>query len=32
MTYKSTRATFSGDTPTAVEGDLTLLGVTKPVR
>jgi len=31
MTYKSTRATFSGDTPTAVEGDLTLLGVTKPV-
>lgn len=31
MTYKSTSAMFSGDVPTAVEGNLTLLGVTKPV-
>jgi polyisoprenoid-binding protein YceI len=31
MTYKSTRAIFAGDTPTVIEGDLTLLGVTKPV-
>ena len=32
MTYKSTAFTFSGDNPSAVEGSLTLLGVTKPVH
>jgi polyisoprenoid-binding protein YceI len=31
MTYKSTKVVYNGDTPTMVEGDLTLLGVTKPV-
>ncbi|WP_293395281.1 YceI family protein [Nevskia sp.] len=31
-TYKSTKLTFTGDTLTAVDGDLTLHGVTKPVR
>ena len=31
MTYKSTHVVFAGDTPTVVQGDLTLLGVTKPV-
>lgn len=31
-TYKSTKLTFSGDTLTAVDGDLTLHGVTKPVH
>jgi len=31
MTYKSTNVVFSGDNPTTVEGNLTLLGVTKPV-
>jgi polyisoprenoid-binding protein YceI len=31
MTYKSTSVIFAGDTPTVVQGDLTLLGVTKPV-
>ena len=31
MTYKSTHVTFAGDAPTVVQGDLTLLGVTKPV-
>jgi len=31
MTYKSTHPVFSGDNLTAVEGDLTLLGVTRPV-
>ena len=31
MTYKSTKVVYNGDTPTTVEGDLTLLGVTKPV-
>ena len=31
MTYKSSHATFAGDVPTAVEGNLTLLGVTKSV-
>jgi polyisoprenoid-binding protein YceI len=31
MTYKSTSVVFAGDTPTVVQGDLTLLGVTKPV-
>ncbi len=29
MTFKSTRMIFSGDAPLAVEGDFTLLGVTK---
>jgi polyisoprenoid-binding protein YceI len=31
MTYKSTNVVFGGDNPTTVEGNLTLLGVTKPV-
>lgn len=31
MTYKSTHVVFAGDAPTVVEGNLTLLGVTKPV-
>ena len=31
MTYKSTNVVFSGDNPATVEGNLTLLGVTKPV-
>ena len=31
-TYKSSKFTFSGDNPSAIDGDLTLLGVTKPVR
>jgi polyisoprenoid-binding protein YceI len=31
MTFKSTKVTFGGDLPSAVEGNLTLLGVTKPV-
>lgn len=31
VTYKSTAVKFNGDTPTTVEGNLTLLGVTKPV-
>jgi polyisoprenoid-binding protein YceI len=31
MTYKSTAVAFSGDTPSTIEGNLTLLGVTKPV-
>jgi polyisoprenoid-binding protein YceI len=31
MTFKSTKVTFQGDKPARVEGDLTLLGVTKPV-
>lgn len=31
MTYKSTNVVFAGDTPTVVQGNLTLLGVTKPV-
>jgi polyisoprenoid-binding protein YceI len=31
MTYKSTHVIFAGETPTVVEGNLTLLGVTKPV-
>ncbi|MEE8287813.1 MAG: YceI family protein [Nitrosomonadaceae bacterium] len=30
-TYKSTMVKFNGNTPTTVEGNLTLLGVTKPV-
>ena len=31
MTFKSTKVTFNGDNPATVEGDLTLLGVTKPL-
>lgn len=30
-TFKSTRVVFAGDEPAAVEGDLTIKGVTKPV-
>ena len=30
MTYKSTQVVYTGDTPTKIEGNLTL-GVTKPV-
>lgn len=31
MNFKSTRFAFAGDKPSTVEGELTLLGVTKPV-
>jgi polyisoprenoid-binding protein YceI len=31
MTFKSTKLNFSGENPTSVEGNLTLLGVTKPL-
>jgi polyisoprenoid-binding protein YceI len=31
-TYKSTKLVFTGDNPSAIEGTLTLLGVTKPVN
>jgi polyisoprenoid-binding protein YceI len=31
MVYKSSKVVFAGDNPAAVEGTLTLLGVTKPV-
>ncbi len=31
ITFKSTRVRFEGDKPVAVEGDLTLKGVTRPV-
>jgi len=31
ITYKSTKFVFTGDNPSAIEGNLTLLGVTKPV-
>ena len=31
MTFKSTNVKFTGDNPTEIEGQLTLLGVTKPV-
>ena len=30
MTYKSTSVAFSGENPTTIDGNLTLLGVTKP--
>lgn len=30
-TFKSSKIIFEGDTPTAVEGDLTIKGITKPV-
>jgi len=31
MTFKSTKVNFGGDLPTSVDGNFTLLGVTKPV-
>jgi polyisoprenoid-binding protein YceI len=31
MTFKSTKVNFNGDNPASVEGDLTILGVSKPV-
>ena len=31
MTYKSTNVKFAGDNPSEIEGQLTMLGVTKPV-
>ncbi|KRB88526.1 YceI family protein [Noviherbaspirillum sp. Root189] len=31
ITYKGKSIKFNGDTPVAVEGDMTMLGVTKPV-
>lgn len=31
ITYKSTRVTFDGDNPKTIEGELTMLGVTKPL-
>ena len=31
ISYKSTKFNFNGDTPSSVDGDLTILGVTKPV-
>ena len=31
ITYKSTAMHFKGDTPSSVDGNLTILGVTKPV-
>jgi polyisoprenoid-binding protein YceI len=31
MTFRSTKVAFQGDLPASVEGNLTLLGVTKPV-
>jgi polyisoprenoid-binding protein YceI len=31
MTYKATKVSFNGDNPSSIDGDLTLLGVTKPL-
>lgn len=31
-TFKSSKFTFTGDNPSAIDGELTLIGVTKPVR
>lgn len=31
ITFKSTKVAFAGDNPSKIEGNLTLLGVTKPV-
>ena len=31
MVYKSTRFIYQGEVPSVVEGELTLLGITKPV-
>ncbi len=32
ITYKSTKFVFNGDNPSSIEGNLTLLGVTRPVN
>ena len=32
MTFRSTRIVFKGEDPEVIEGNLTLLGVTKPVN
>lgn len=32
LTFKGSKFTFDGDKPVAVEGDFTLLGVTKPIK
>ena len=31
MTFKSTKVNFTGDNPSSIDGELTLLGVTKPL-
>jgi len=31
MSFKSTKVTFNGDNPATIDGDLTMVGVTKPV-
>jgi polyisoprenoid-binding protein YceI len=31
MTFKSNKVNFTGDNPSSIDGDLTLLGVTKPL-
>src|ERR1044071_1603258 len=31
MSFKSTKVVFKGEDPTSIEGNLTMLGVTKPV-
>lgn len=31
MTYKATQVTFNGDNPATIEGQLTMVGVTKPL-
>jgi polyisoprenoid-binding protein YceI len=31
MTFKSTKVVFKGDEPASIEGNLTMLGVTKPI-
>ena len=31
MTFKSSKVNFTGDNPSSIDGDLTLLGVTKPL-
>lgn len=32
ITFKSTSVAFTGDTPSAIDGNFTMLGVTKPLR
>lgn len=32
ITFKASKFTFNGDNPSAIDGDLTLIGVTKPVH
>ena len=32
ITFKSTKVTFNGDMPSQIDGNLTILGVSKPVR